>query len=175
VTHDQEEAMTVSDRIVVMDHGQIMQIGTPTEVYRKPANEFVAGFIGQVNFIRGRLESAGDEWTFIGDLGLVIPVSEHAVHAAARRTGIPVELAVRPEAIVITPCANEAATAVSPKGMITRAVYTGASTTYQVLLDGGQTLQVVDQDRPGSRRWSEGDAVTVVLAPDSLYVVPAVE
>jgi spermidine/putrescine ABC transporter ATP-binding subunit len=175
VTHDQEEAMTVSDRIVVMDHGQIMQIGTPTEVYRKPANEFVAGFIGQVNFIRGRLESAGDEWTFIGDLGLVKPVPEHAVHAAARRTGIPVELAVRPEAIVITPCANEAATAVSPKGMITRAVYTGASTTYQVLLDGGQTLQVVDQDRPGSRRWSEGDAVTVVLAPDSLYVVPAVE
>ncbi len=57
VTHDQEEAMTVSDRIVVMDHGQIMQIGTPTEVYRKPANEFVAGFIGQVNFIRGRLET----------------------------------------------------------------------------------------------------------------------
>jgi spermidine/putrescine ABC transporter ATP-binding subunit len=175
VTHDQEEAMTVSDRIVVMDHGQIMQIGTPTEVYRKPANEFVAGFIGQVNFIRGRLEPAGDEWTFIGDLGLVIPVTEHAVHAAARRTGILVELAVRPEAIVITPCANEATTAVSPKGMITRAVYTGASTTYQVLLDGGQTLQVVDQDRPGSRRWSEGDAVTVVLAPDTLYVVPAVE
>ena len=59
--------------------------------------------------------------------------------------------------------------------MITRAVYTGASTTYQVLLDGGQTLQVVDQDRPGSRRWSEGDAVTVVLAPDTLYVVPAAE
>ena len=91
VTHDQEEAMTVSDRIVVMNHGQIMQIGTPTEVYRKPANEFVAGFIGQVNFIRGRLETAGDEWTFIGDLGLVIPDSgscgacRGAAHGDTRR------------------------------------------------------------------------------------------
>ena len=173
VTHDQEEAMTVSDRIVVMDHGQIMQIGTPTEVYRKPANEFVAGFIGQVNFIRGRLEIAGDGWTFSSDLGLVIRVPDQAVHAAARSTGIPVELAVRPEAIVIKPCADEEATPVSQHGVITRTVYTGASTTYQVLLDGGQTLQVVDQDRPGSRRWSEGEAVAAVLVPETLYVVPA--
>jgi spermidine/putrescine ABC transporter ATP-binding subunit len=175
VTHDQEEAMTVSDRIVVMDHGQIMQIGTPTEVYQKPANEFVAGFIGQVNFIRGRLESAGDGWTFIGDLGLVVPVPDQAVHSAARGSGMPVELAVRPEAIVITPCRDGAATPVSPHGVVTRAVYTGASTTYHVLLDAGQILQVVDQDRPGTRRWSEGDSVTVVLAPETLYVVPAAE
>jgi ABC-type Fe3+/spermidine/putrescine transport system ATPase subunit len=175
VTHDQEEAMTVSDRIVVMNQGQIMQIGTPTEVYRKPANEFVAGFIGQVNFIRGRLERAEGGWTFIGDPGLIIPVPDHAVHAAARRGGVPVELSVRPEAIEIAPCADGVATAVSLSGVVTRAVYTGASTTYQVRLDGGQTLQVVEQDRPGSRHWSEGDAVTVVLAPETLYVVPLVE
>ena len=175
VTHDQEEAMTVSDRIVVMDHGQIMQIGAPTEVYRKPANEFVAGFIGQVNFIRGRLETAGDGWTFIGDLGLIIHVPYHAVHAAARRTGVPVELAIRPEAIAMEPPADAATAPASPHGVVLRAVYTGASTTYQVLLDGGQILQVVDQDRPDSRRWAEGDVVTIVLAPYTLYVVPAVE
>jgi len=172
VTHDQEEAMTVSDRIVVMNQGRIMQIGTPGEVYRRPANEFVAGFIGQVNFVRGQLESAADGWTFAGDLGLVVHVAEDAVHAEARKAGVPVELAIRPEAIALRPRADATETKAAPPGVVIRAVYTGASTTYQVLLDGGQILQVLDQDRPDGHRWQEGDLVVIVLVPETVYVVP---
>jgi spermidine/putrescine ABC transporter ATP-binding subunit len=175
VTHDQEEAMTVSDRIVVMNHGQIMQLGTPAEVYRKPANEFVAGFIGQVNFIRGRIERADGGWTFVGDPELVIPIPDQAVHAGARRAGEPVELAVRPEAILIASCTDGAVSPMGLPAVVMRSVYTGASTTYHVRLDGGHSLQVVDQDRPESQHWSEGDAVTVVLSPESLFVVPVAE
>ena len=173
VTHDQEEAMTVSDRIVVMDRGQIMQVGAPTEVYRKPANEFVAGFIGQVNFLRGRLEPTGESWRFVADADLVIPIPDAALHPAARSSGRPVELAIRPEAITLQPQEGHDRAPLRLCGVVTRAVYTGASTTYHVRLDGGQLLQVLDQDRPGIRRWSEGEAVTVTLVPESLYVVPA--
>ncbi len=175
VTHDQEEAMTVSDRIVVMNRGQIMQVGSPTEVYRKPANEFVAGFIGQVNFIAGRLESSAKGMTFIGNPGLVIPIPDEAIHAAARGSGVAVELAIRPEAIAIEPRGHAVTSAEALHGLVTRAVYTGASTTYHILLDGGQSIQAVEQDRPEVRRWDEGDLVTVVLTPRALYIVPATE
>jgi ABC-type Fe3+/spermidine/putrescine transport system ATPase subunit len=165
--------MTVSDRIVVMDRGRIMQVGTPTEVYRKPANEFVAGFIGQVNFLRGQLEPVGEGWRFVADADLDIPIPDAALHPGARATGQPVELAIRPEAIELQSREGHPPAPLNLCGVVTRAVYTGASTTYHVQLSGGQTLQVLDQDRPGSRRWGEGEAVSVTLVPESLYVVPA--
>ncbi|MCC7023500.1 MAG: ABC transporter ATP-binding protein [Thermomicrobiales bacterium] len=171
VTHDQEEAMTVSDRIVVMNQGRIMQIGAPEEVYRHPANEFVAGFIGQVNFVRGRLARASTGWLFTGDLGLTAHVADDAVRPAAREEGIPVDLAMRPEAVTL-----RSGSAISgPCGTVMRVIYTGASTTYQVRLEGGQLLQAVDQDRPGARRWREGDPVAIELAPESLFVVPVAD
>jgi iron(III) transport system ATP-binding protein len=172
VTHDQEEAMTVSDRIVVMNQGRIMQIGTPEEVYRRPANEFVAGFIGQVNFVRGRLARAATGWIFTGDLGLTAHVADDAVRPAARVEGRPVDLAMRPEAVIVRP---EPTATSMPCGTITRVVYTGASTAYQIRLAGGQFLQALDQDRPDAHRWREGDSVAIELTPESLFVVPAAE
>jgi spermidine/putrescine ABC transporter ATP-binding subunit len=172
VTHDQEEAMTLSDRIVVMNQGRIMQIGTPEEVYRHPANEFVAGFIGQVNFVRGRLTRTATGWIFTGDLGLTAHVADDVVRPAARAEGIPVDLAIRPEAVALR--SNSAATSM-PRGTISRAVYTGANTTYQVRTEGGQTLHALDQDRPEAHHWREGDPVAIELAPASLFVVPAAE
>lgn len=172
VTHDQEEAMTVSDRIVVMNRGRIMQIGSPTEIYRHPANEFVAGFIGQVNLVRGQLTRQGQQWTFVGERDLFLPIPLDAIHTDARLVGKPVELAVRPEAITLeSPDATATATTMT-KGVVTRVVYTGASTTYTVQLQGGQDLQVVDQDRPHVRRWDVGEVVEVGLIPESLNVLP---
>lgn len=93
VTHDQEEALTMSDRIVVMSKGHIEQIGTPDEVYRKPASPFVADFVGRMNFIQGRLRDAssadcqGASLTFAGDL----------MYAA----GTPVTICLRPEDVTV--------------------------------------------------------------------------
>ena len=173
VTHDQEEAMTVSDRIVVMNRGRIMQIGSPTEIYRHPANEFVAGFIGQVNLVRGQLTRQDQQWTFVGERDLSLPIPLAAIHADARVVGQPVELAVRPEAIILeSPDATAMAMSLT-QGVVNRVVYTGASTTYSVQLQGGQGLQVVDQDRPHVRRWNEGETVAVGLIPESLNILPA--
>jgi spermidine/putrescine ABC transporter ATP-binding subunit len=171
VTHDQEEAMTVSDRIVVMDRGRIMQMGTPVEVYRRPANEFVAGFIGQVNFLRGQLDVDAGRRVFRGEGGLVVPMPEDAVSSAARATA-PVDLAIRPEAIELRAPDHAGSNGLGLPGVVTRAIYTGAATNYEVNLASGERLQVQAQDRPGTETWREGDQVQVVLAPETLYVVP---
>jgi multiple sugar transport system ATP-binding protein len=106
VTHDQEEAMTLGDRIVVMSRGLIQQAGSPLEVYRRPVNRFVAGFVGTppMNFLEGRLARTGDDLTFVeGDgedinaLRLRIPAAKSG--ALANHAGKPVVLGIRPQAV----------------------------------------------------------------------------
>ncbi|SHL03104.1 ABC transporter ATP-binding protein [Rhodothermus profundi] len=101
VTHDQVEAMTLGQRIVVLNQGRIQQIGTPLEVYHRPANRFVAGFIGSppMNFIEGRLEHRDGLW-FVGEGGLV-QVALPAAGWPYVRVGQAVTLGVRPEAVTI--------------------------------------------------------------------------
>ena len=91
VTHDQEEALTMADRIVVMNHGVIEQIGTPHEIYREPATAFVADFIGTMNFVTGAVAGPGS--VRVGDLELVCDTGDLA-------TGATVTVAIRPEDIV---------------------------------------------------------------------------
>src|SRR3981081_2275822 len=96
VTHDQDEALSMSDRILVMDHGQIAQEGTPEEVYRNPTTPFVADFVGQCNLLEGVVESIGDHCVVVAGNGLKVSVSvEHAEFPVAT----PVTLAVRPEGV----------------------------------------------------------------------------
>ncbi len=92
VTHDQEEALTMADRIVVMNHGVIEQIGTPLEIYREPATSFVADFIGTMNFVTGSV--SGKDMVRLGDVDL-------ACEADGLATGTAVTVAVRPEDIVV--------------------------------------------------------------------------
>ena len=92
VTHDQEEALTMADRIVVMNHGVIEQIGTPLDIYRKPATAFVADFIGTMNFLPGRI--SGDDRVRLGDLEITCDSDGMAPDA-------PVTVAVRPEDVVL--------------------------------------------------------------------------
>ena len=98
VTHDQEEALTMSDRLVVMNAGRIEQLGSPRELYEHPATRFVANFIGTSNILTGRLERRGDIWALAGlgpDERVLVADPGHA------QTGQEVELAVRPEKIVL--------------------------------------------------------------------------
>ncbi len=112
VTHDQAEAMTLSDRVVVMNRGVVQQVGTPLEVYNLPANDFVAGFLGSpaMNFMPCQLEQQGDTLTVKNsELTWTIPLSESQANAATRliahrdRLRGNVVLGIRPEDIALTP------------------------------------------------------------------------
>lgn len=94
VTHDQKEAMVLADRIVIMANGQIQQVGTPQELYRKPANAFVADFIGQNNIMRGTVVETGDRPGLLLNSDIVMPLNPQQLTAAA---GSEVDLSIRPE------------------------------------------------------------------------------
>ena len=144
VTHDQEEALTMSDRLVVMNAGRIEQLGSPRELYEHPATRFVANFIGTSNVLTGRLERRGDAWALAG-LG---PDQRVLVaDAGDAREGQDVELAVRPEKIVLRteqdpPPPGRSALRVK----VDEVVYLGTSTQYRTVTDGGDVIAVYRQN-----------------------------
>jgi spermidine/putrescine transport system ATP-binding protein len=143
VTHDQEEALTMSDRIAVMDKGRILQLGTPTEIYDRPATRFVADFIGETNLIEGRLTSVeGDRASFAVPGGTIEVTPPPPLAAGTAAT-----LAVRPERI-------ELVTGSPPlpglAGTIERLVYVGAETLVHVRTDAGLAVRVRLQNHHGA-------------------------
>ena len=144
VTHDQEEALTMSDRLVVMNAGRIEQLGSPRELYEHPATRFVANFIGTSNVLTGRLERRGDGWALAG-LG---PDQRVLVaDAADAGDGQDVELAIRPEKIVLRteqdpPPPDRSALRVR----VDEIVYLGTSTQYRTVTDGGDAVAVYRQN-----------------------------
>ncbi len=102
VTHDQVEAMTLAGRIVVMNKGIVQQVGSPIEVYRKPANLFVAGFIGSptMNFVPGKLRLEGDRLLFLGG-DIKLPIPSFLLHDPARHDGREVVIGVRPDDVLV--------------------------------------------------------------------------
>jgi putative spermidine/putrescine transport system ATP-binding protein len=124
VTHDQGEALSMSDRLAVFNHGRIEQIGAPAEVYDHPATQFVAGFVGQTNLLEGYL--------------------------AQRLGGFPASYAVRPERIRILPAGAEVPLGhASIEGRIAAVTYLGASSRVEVEVEEGGRLQVVEQNVDG--------------------------
>jgi spermidine/putrescine transport system ATP-binding protein len=144
VTHDQEEALTMSDRLVVMDAGRIEQLGSPRELYEHPATRFVANFIGTSNILTGRLERKGDAWALAG-LG---PDQRVLVTDAGETSqGQEVELAVRPEKMVLRaehepPPPDRCALRVT----VTEVVYLGTWTQYRTVTDAGTAVAVYRQN-----------------------------
>jgi iron(III) transport system ATP-binding protein len=102
VTHDQEEAMTTSDRVAVMDHGVIQQVGTPMALYDEPANRFVASFVGSINLLRGNVEKAASGETAFDSPVLGVVALPH-INAAAG----PADMAIRPHAIQLSQSAGD--------------------------------------------------------------------
>jgi len=138
VTHDQEEALTMSDRIVVMNAGRIEQVGRSEEIYERPKTSFVAGFIGVSNIIEGTVEE------LIGELS-VVRVGNASVGAQANGVmpGERVRVLVRPEKISIS---TELAAGLLA-GKIDSAVYLGESTQWKVTMEDGHALTVLEQNR----------------------------
>ena len=138
VTHDQSEAMALSDRIVVMEAGRVQQVGSPFEIYARPANRFVADFIGRVNFMEGRVISVGADGVRLEIRGqtLDVPPPPAPFHPGDMAT-----LVVRPETIRLTPVGS--ARTPSFAGIIRRAIYLGATIEYEIEWDGSAILAVI--------------------------------
>jgi len=154
VTHDQEEAMTLASRIGVMNRGEIVQIGTPTEIYEFPATRFVADFIGSVNMFEGQLIEDLPERVRIQseELGGVIYV-DHGISAAP---GATVWVAVRPEKIDISrqPPARTSENCV--RGVVREIAYMGDMSVYLVQIDTGRTVRVT---LPNVERMSDDERI----------------
>ena len=163
VTHDQEEALTMSDRIAVMSDGRLQQIGSPHEIYERPVNHFVADFIGETNFVNVRV-SAVERGRATCRTSSGAEVEAEAVGGC--RTGDQVSLSVRPEKIKVLPIGE--AQGGSLKGEVERLIYLGTDTHCQVRLEGGLTFLVrVQNAHEAQVRVEPGDAVALAFDADA--------
>ncbi|MFH8798131.1 ABC transporter ATP-binding protein [Streptomyces sp. NPDC017936] len=168
VTHDQAEALTMSDRIAVMNHGLVEQVAPPQEVYERPATAFVAGFIGTSNLIGGRLTSVGTD-TGVLDLGdgqrVTVPL-----RGGARTAGAAVELTVRPEKVTLTTGPVDTASRI--RGTVREVVYLGTSTSYTVDTATGAEMTVFQpNDGTATVDPARGDTVWLSWAADHSYLL----
>lgn len=131
VTHDQTEAMVISDRIAILDKGRIMQLGTPLDIYSKPANKFVAGFMGTTNFLHGKVTKI--------DKGYVVVITEDGLTITGRgyniEKGAEVDVAIRPESIAFLSQAEATESVNDPNVFeveVARASYVGELIDYQL-------------------------------------------
>ena len=163
VTHDQIEAMTLSDRIVVMNQGVIEQIGTPVEMYRFPTNRFVADFIGRANFVSGEVQEQKKQSLTVKALGKVIEL-KNVIREFKNLEAV--TLVVRPEMIRVKK------TGEMFKGIIRRSVYLGDVIEYDVDVNG-QLITGTETDPYVMDLFPEGEQVTVGFAEGCIQVLPA--
>jgi spermidine/putrescine transport system ATP-binding protein len=180
VTHDQGEALTMSDRIAVMNEGVIEQLAAPRDIYEHPKTRFVAGFIGTSNLLSGTVTSTdpatGGAVIDLGDGGRIV------VPAAHKQPGDELEITVRPEKITLVAARADAADAAPParvsqhdcalRGTVTEVVYLGTSTNYNVTTSAGAEVVVYSQnsanDASGPQR---GEQVWLYWDPANSYAI----
>jgi iron(III) transport system ATP-binding protein len=160
VTHDQEEAMAISDRIAVMNAGQIVQIGTAEDLYVRPATRFVATFLGDANLVESKVTEAGmDRLTLaVGRFRWDIATSQRYP------VGSKVWAVVRPEAIALTDTPDNL------KGVVLSSTYLGAKVEYLVRV-GDQILQVIQANPTSSSRFTDGAEVGVSLPHAYVHIL----
>ncbi len=168
VTHDQKEALSMADRIAVMNKGRIEQIGTPTDLYNRPANRFVAEFVGETNFIEGRVTSRQD-----GLCTLDCPAGQLR---GAGGEGIIVDadatISVRPEAIRLD-CSEPGRDGMNRlEGTLVDTVYLGEIAQYEVEIPGGATVKALQQN-PRFAPPEPGRKVTLEFDPTEAIVLMA--
>jgi spermidine/putrescine transport system ATP-binding protein len=165
VTHDQEEALTMSDRVGVMRSGKIVQIGKPQEIYEEPADTYVADFLGVSNLMQVEIVERGPgsrcrvklgEWALEADCGAVDD------QASAR-------CVIRPERVRIEPFGSAGPNRVP--AMVERLVYVGSATQVMLRLAPGYLLQALIQNDGSQSELAQGTPVHAFLAPDALRVL----
>jgi putrescine transport system ATP-binding protein len=169
VTHDQDEALTMSSRIAVMSEGRIVQIGTPTEIYDKPRNRFVADFIGSVNLFEGVVASisAGIATVECATLSARLQAADRGF-----AVGDKVALAVRPERMTLSPPEPAAPSSGCFAGIVSHHSFAGDRHLYRVALEGGAVVQVAQLSAgTDGRAFPRGEAVEVSWDPASNVLV----
>ncbi|MEA2549121.1 MAG: spermidine/putrescine transport system ATP-binding protein [Chloroflexota bacterium] len=171
VTHDQEEAMTMSDRIAVMNKGHYEQLGDPESLYERPMTRFVAGFLGVSNLLAATIIARDGEYA-TARLGSEVPIRVPS-SLVDGLTGV--SIGVRPEKIRLSEPNTESPTGHNRlTGVVRDASYLGVSTQYQVESRSG-TLTVYEQNverATKSELWARGDEVQLTWSPDHSFVVP---
>jgi spermidine/putrescine transport system ATP-binding protein len=164
VTHDQEEALTMSDRLAVMNGGRIEQLGTPKDVYSDPATTFVADFLGLSNLLDAEAHggSGGTCRVTVGEFDLQAECGETAVRGATK-------LLIRPERVRLQ--GQDANGPNSVPGMIERVVYLGSAHQVFVRLPHGDQVRALIQDTGDVPAYEPGDPVRVQFPPDALRVL----
>ena len=164
VTHDQEEALTMSDRMAVMSGGRIQQVGSPSEVYEQPSTEFVADFLGVSNMMSGRLVGGADgarrvrigEFELVAGQGSVVGPTD-------------VRLVIRPERIRLDPFGEAGPNRIP--GMVERVVYVGSVLQVFVRLAPGELLQAAVPNQGGESPFAQGTPVSTYLPAEALRVL----
>jgi spermidine/putrescine transport system ATP-binding protein len=165
VTHDQEEALTMSDRIAVMDEGQMVQVGTSEEIYESPASLFVASFVGEMSFLEGEIAEPGSVRLNGGEVVQAITDGS---------PGTTVTLTLRPERVQLY--RNRAECPVGRNaidGSVARAIFQGESIFYEVEIGEAGSLEVHVENLPGMTRWEVGDPVVVDFHPEAAKALTA--
>ena len=157
VTHDQAEALSLGDKVCVMDAGEILQVAPPNEVYARPANLFVAQFVGEMNFVKGKVAGPAQVECPLGTLPLSVP--------AGLSPASPVTLAIRPEHVKLDSAERSSA---SLTGAVTSKNYLGDTALLEVEVNGVSLLVKL----PGDSKFSVGQKTGVVLPPDRWHVFP---
>jgi putrescine transport system ATP-binding protein len=175
VTHDQEEAMTMADRIGVMDSGRLEQVATPRQLYEAPNSRWIAEFVGDINMIEGRIEQRSEQrWT------IATRVAGTVIAAAPRQSNgkTAVCVAIRPEKVKLSrrgPASDavNAGTLNRLAGVVTEISYLGGHTVYQVKLDAGANLRasLANTARLDIDAYSSGQRVVAWFAPDDCVVL----
>jgi len=163
VTHDQEEALTMSDRIAVMHQGKVEQIGLPEELYDRPTTRFVADFMGTTNLLRGRVEALAD-----GTASIRLDGGDACrARADGLTVGDAIEISVRPEAVSIGDPGSGGPAAIG--GRVEQSAYLGASVQYQIRSQSGALFSAVTPKT--GRRYVAGDDVEIGWTADDALVV----
>ena len=159
VTHDQSEAMALSDQIIVMEKGLVAQIGTPQEIYYHPANEFVADFIGEANFLRGKLSGKNGDNGIVTVEGTCVEV----VGVAALEDGKDCTLVLRPESAVL-----------ADKGQLPCRVivscFMGSYQNYHVMV-GDTLVKITDFNPKNKKIYAVGDTAYVAFEKENVHVL----
>ncbi len=161
VTHDQEEALTMSDRIGIMHEGKLLQVGSPEQIYEKPSNRFVADFIGNTNLLEGTVQDA--ETVCLANGARISVASDHPA-------GTAVAVSLRPERAVIGKHESSGNGQTSVNGVIRSVTYLGNAVVYQVELDW-MTLEAREENRTSVTRREPGQRVSISWNPQDVAVV----
>ncbi len=173
VTHDQEEALTMSDRIAVMSQGKVLQIGSPTEIYERPTCRFVADFIGETNFIAGKvIENGANAATIETPDGLRL----RGLTPRPVRVGEPAVLSIRPEkALLLAPGDARAGHTFAIPARVELVSYIGSDTRITVRLNDQRTFDVWEQNTLSTldrdAYWQPGEPAVLVCPPDNALVL----